>query len=252
MNTIINKISRRLHSLVSFIFRQPDFYSEKYYWNEWLKDNWAAVSTRESWVKIFPDKLKDCIDELSKSKKSNVKMLEIGSGPISFLALAAEEKMCDLVAVDPLADFYRNMLKGFGYSYPVVPINGTAERLLDLFPEESFDIVYCSNALDHTKSPKACLENIYRVVRRGGMIFLEGYSKEGTNMKWWGLHKHDIFPHGESLHCEDRSGNLTVLTDDIKVKCVYLNNQKAKERSRGTPFIRDTDDDWYTIVFRKE
>ncbi len=252
MRAVINKVLRRFHRLISFILRRPDFFSEECYWSDWLQDNWADISSKESWAKIFPDRLGYYIDELSKSAGRSIKLLEIGSGPISILAYAVQEKLCDVVAIDPLADFYKKMMKGFGYSYPVVPVKGTAERLLDVVCEDSFDIAYSSNALDHAKSPKVCLDNIYHVIKPGGYIFLEGYSREGTNMKWWGLHKHDIFPNGERLCCKDKLGNLTVLTDGIKLKCVYLQVIKAKERARGTPFVRASDDDWYTMIFKKE
>src|SRR6266446_467777 len=50
-----------------------------------------------------------------------------------------------------------------------------------------------SNPLDHVASPKQCIENIRRVMKPGGFVYLEGFCREGTNAKWSGLHQHDLF-----------------------------------------------------------
>lgn len=40
------------------------------------------------------------------------------------------------------------------------------------FPDEFFDAVFCSNALDHVEDPKKTVEEIHRVLKKGGYFIL--------------------------------------------------------------------------------
>jgi ubiquinone/menaquinone biosynthesis C-methylase UbiE len=41
------------------------------------------------------------------------------------------------------------------------------------FPDASFDFVYCSSVLEHTQAPLRCLDEMLRVIRPDGAIFVE-------------------------------------------------------------------------------
>ena len=76
-----------------------------------------------------------------------MRLLEIGSGPVSLLAFGVEQGLFEVTAVDPLASVYDEILSKYGISYPIKPRTGYAERLVKSFGKDSFDIVYSSNSL---------------------------------------------------------------------------------------------------------
>jgi SAM-dependent methyltransferase len=105
------------------------------------------------------------------------KMLEIGSGFGTGLAIAIAEFGVDGYGVEPSG-------VGFGQGYtaskklltangidPERVINSTGESLP--FADESFDIVYSANVLEHTENPEKVLQEAMRVLRPGGLLYME-------------------------------------------------------------------------------
>jgi ubiquinone/menaquinone biosynthesis C-methylase UbiE len=230
---------------------RPDYNSEYAFWDNALPGAWKEFSSRDAWEKIVPSSLIRYIVDKREHGESNLKLLEIGSGPVSILAWLADQRLCEVVAVDPLAEAYNGILSKHNYSYPIRPVEGHGEKLLKLFAANSFDIVYASNALDHAGSPKLCLDNMYQVVKDNGIIVLEGHTNEGTRAEWLGLHKHDLSIENGQLLCRDKSGKAINLTENLNLECIYQETLKAWKRGCGTPFVRPTDDDWFTIIFQK-
>jgi SAM-dependent methyltransferase len=211
------------------------------YWDEFLesgkRDPWMEEAiSQETRRKQFPFLLLPYVAEI-KRNKGEVSVLDVGCGPLSPLAWGAEEGLFSLTAVDPLAHEYTKMLKKHNISYPVKPIKGRGEKLLKLFPEESFDIVYSRNALDHAADIEKCIENIRRVLKKGGIFFLESLVREGTHNSWGGLHKHDLIViNGELMHF-DRAQKQTRLASQFA--CLY-HEQKAAQPG-----------EWFKIIFKK-
>jgi SAM-dependent methyltransferase len=184
-----------------------------------------------SWERAFPKDLPKWLPPPAEGKRPGG--LELGSGPFSLLAWGVAKGLFDLTAVDPLADEYRELLRSRGLSYPVTPMKGFGERLGTLFDEDEFDFAYSSNALDHTQDPRACMRQLARVVRTGGVIYCEGFTGVGTDARWHGLHQHDFVPEGKELVAYDRDGRRTSLTENLGLR--HLG-------SRVRPFIeRDLD-----------
>ncbi len=72
-------------------------------------------------------------------------------------------------------------------------INGFAEDLEVLLPDDEFDVIYTQNALDHTQQPARVIENMARKLAPHGLAVIQVATREGTRQKWDQLHKTDIY-----------------------------------------------------------
>ena len=226
--------------------KKRDFTEEIAFW-----DNTLAPNNRHPWMKLvlnpetrkdkFPPFFLDYITKIKeRSKCQRVKVLDIGAGPLSPLGWGVDQNLFDLVAIDPLAEEYSKILNKYNISFPVKPIECSGEELTTIFDENSFDIVYCRNALDHMDNPKLVINNIFTVLVNGGYFYLDSFNKEGTHEKWSGLHQHDLFIKKGKLIHSDKRGNKTNLTSNLKFVCVY---QWQAGVNPG---------EWFKIIFQKE
>jgi SAM-dependent methyltransferase len=217
-----------------------DYESEISFWKEALTgkkvkfvEDALNPATRED---IFPARLRPYVGK----NNQKLRLLDVGSGPISPFAWGIDMNLLDVVAIDPLADAYNALLAELNYSYPIKPVKCYGEDIVDNFQSESFDIVYCANALDHAISPQRCLDGMYDILKKDGIMYLTGYIREGTRSSWSGLHQHDLIPENGQLLHYDPKGNKTNLTKDlVGVTCIY-------EELSGTQI-----GDIYVIIFRK-
>jgi SAM-dependent methyltransferase len=105
------------------------------------------------------------------------KLLEIGSGYGISLAIMLQSFHADAVGIEPAS-------QGFDESFkcsravleenrldPARIINATGESLP--FADASFDVVYSNNVLEHTTDPTLVLSEALRVLRPGGVLFVE-------------------------------------------------------------------------------
>ncbi len=145
------------------VFR--NYFSSKYYeelrfqrkWVDEFKQNYDRVF--EYWKKFrnFEDIVKIC--EIGYNKK----VLDVGCGISTVLHYMKGKKF----GVDPLAGEYSklykypddmNIRKGYGENLP--------------FIKNFFDIVICTNALDHVVYPKKTIDEIYRVLKTQSYFIL--------------------------------------------------------------------------------
>jgi len=154
---------------------------------------------------VYPARLDPYIADLQERFGGRLRVLDVGCGPISLLSRGQLQGVFDLSGVDPLADEYREMTQRLGKQLVGAIQKGFGERLSALFEPASFDLVFCCNALDHTQSPGQTVSEMCRVLRPGGTLFLQGYSREGSANRFHGLHQHDLYIlDGGRLMCEDR------------------------------------------------
>ena len=105
------------------------------------------------------------------------KLLEVGSGYGTNLAVWLRHFQVDGYGVEPGGEGFN---QGFLASRKLLAANGMdPERVRNTggeslpFPDESFDIVYSSNVLEHTEDPAQVLKESIRVLRRGGVLHME-------------------------------------------------------------------------------
>lgn len=220
---------------------------EIFFWRNYLSEH----SQFNPYNRLDPEKAKsEFPEDLLKIVKicsyhfddKKIKVLEVGSGPISNLIWGVNEKLFDIIAIDPLADVYKKLLKEYNYTLPIQPIKLTGEEIDKFFREESFHITYSCNALDHTKSPKKTLENMYAVTKKEGFVFITSPIREGAKENWRGLHKWDLDLVNEDLYLSDKKGNQINLTKKF-----------SKEVIVSRKFIfPNTSNKWFIYVFRKK
>jgi SAM-dependent methyltransferase len=95
--------------------------------------------------------------------EDNTKVLDVGCGISTVLHFIDGEKY----GIDPLANKYKQL-----YSYPegMDILNGYGEAIP--FPNDYFDIVFCSSALDHMIDPQKTINETRRVLKPGGYLVL--------------------------------------------------------------------------------
>jgi SAM-dependent methyltransferase len=91
------------------------------------------------------------------------RVLDVGCGISTVLHFVPGERF----GIDPLADEYQKL-----YDYPkeLSIGRGTGEEIP--FPAQDFDVVFCSNVLDHVTDPERTLAEIDRVLREDGHFVL--------------------------------------------------------------------------------
>lgn len=163
-----------------------------------------------------------------------LRVLDVGCGPCSLLSLGQVEGLFDLSGVDPLAEEYRSLVDAGGLETVGALQRGFGEDLSPLFAAESFHLVFCCNALDHTQSPGKALAEMCRVLLPGGALFLQGYSREGSANHFRGLHQHDLFLEpGGQLMCQDRrwplrrGGKTVCISDNLPLTALSQTDESA-------------------------
>lgn len=98
------------------------------------------------------------------------RVLDVGCGLTSVLRCLPEPPSRQpglRVGVDPLASHYRSLVP---WPESVVLVRAPAASLP--FPDGSFDLVCCSNALDHMPDPAQALREMHRVLTPNGQLLL--------------------------------------------------------------------------------
>lgn len=105
------------------------------------------------------------------------KVLEVGSGFGTNLAVWLRHFDMDAYGVEPGGEGFN---QGYLASRTLLAANGmNPDRVRNApgeslpFPDESFDIVYSANVLEHTANPEQVLRESFRVLRTGGLLHME-------------------------------------------------------------------------------
>lgn len=116
----------------------------------------------------------------------NAKVLDVGSGVVSILN--GLRKDIQLTAADPLGGLYALI---FDYKrHRIAPPMPVPAEELDM--PDTFDLVHCSNAIDHTQDPMLALWSLLNAVKPGGWLIVQGFSNEGSYENWQGFHQWNI------------------------------------------------------------
>lgn len=138
-------------------------------------------------------------------------VLDVGSGVCSILNGTVPK----VTTADPLGELYELIFdyKKYNLQPPFpIPAEEIGESGVLLYSNDKlFDIVHISNALDHTQNPLLAVQQLYKAVKPGGFLIIQGFENEGSFEKWQGFHKWDIHISDAftRLECKGQDGKST-------------------------------------------
>jgi ubiquinone/menaquinone biosynthesis C-methylase UbiE len=119
-------------------------------------------------------------------------ILEVGCGTGHWLADVANRGVDRLFGLD----LSLPMLQHARAAAPTARlVRGAADRLP--WAHDSFDRVFCVNALHHFADPQAFIRECHRVLRPGGSLLTIGFDPHVGGDQWW---VYDVFP--SALHAD--------------------------------------------------
>lgn len=158
-----------------------------------LKSAEQAIGSDDDWNKWWYEKFEEY--SVLKSKHYN-NVLEVGCGPHTNVRYILPSITFDkLWFEDPLIQFYithnlngsnsylrkiRNHVKKNPINYLLklysdknMVIDLSSSKLEDLpYKDQQMDLIICINVLDHVNDFKKCMEEIFRVLKNGGLLVL--------------------------------------------------------------------------------
>lgn len=138
----------------------------------------------------------------------SVHILDVGAGPVTWVGRVWGEREVVVVATDALADSYNEVLDEAGVRPPVTTLDLRTERLTAGLPASHFDLSFARNTLDHSLDPVACVEQMARVTRPGGVVLLQHAVNEGLEHDYRGFHQWNF---------SFRDGGVAVWNVDVQV-----------------------------------
>jgi SAM-dependent methyltransferase len=119
----------------------------------------------------------------------DLKIIDVGAGPCTSLGSNLNGQPINLIACDPLAPFYKALAGKHGLNFPISTVQAFAEDLSSYYPEGTFDLVHCSNALDHSFDPIRGIEQMLIVAKPNGRVFLCHGLNEAEYESYAGFHQ---------------------------------------------------------------
>jgi SAM-dependent methyltransferase len=166
------------------------------FWRKWIHSGgmrWKEGFARKTDPKapLLP-RVEDLAARLGLEQGSTLEILDIGSGPLSYVGTQSPNYAVNLTAVDPLADQYNQSLDNKGIEGVGRPSKGYFETALWQLGAQRFDIVWCANSLDHSIDPVLGLYNIINVCKSGGGVILLFHPNEAEGENYQGLHQWNL------------------------------------------------------------
>jgi SAM-dependent methyltransferase len=120
---------------------------------------------------------------------SVVRILDVGSGPLTYVGKRWAGREVQITPTDPLAEQYNQILTKFSIHPPVRPVAADAEKLEQHFSRDHFDLAYARNSLDHAYDPLAAIRSMLAVVKPLHFVYLWHVANEGVRERYVGLHQ---------------------------------------------------------------
>jgi SAM-dependent methyltransferase len=221
--------------------------SEVKFWDQWIMKeghHWPEDYKRRTDPQAPVTQLMlDLIGELDVDLAAPLQIMDIGSGPLSYVGYVHDKFAIDLTVVDPLADEYNRLLDQANVVDVPRPQPGYFETALATFGENSFDAVWCFNSLDHFIDPVHGLFNLLSVVKIGGGLVLSLHPNEAEQGDYGGLHQWNLDVDGEGLLLNQKGKQMRLqglIAQQKVVKRIDYNAKTGVKKERITYLIKKT------------
>lgn len=178
-------------------------------------DNWFRTEGAE-WQDDFAARLRPqplapwLVDLLPLPSGETAKVLDVGSGPITKTGHLVAGREVKVVAVDPLARHYHRIMQKYGVTPPIVTAFAFSEDLSAHYDQDHFDVVCCTNALDHAIEPMWGILEMIIVSKPGGHVFLNHRRNEAVVENYTGFHHWNIDGDGGDFIIWNKQRRLNV------------------------------------------
>ncbi|RPA27855.1 methyltransferase domain-containing protein [Shewanella frigidimarina] len=161
---------------------------------------------------------------------TDVKVLDIGAGPVSKVGKIHNGHEVELVPIDPMADKYRKILSALNLQPKYWTRYGEGERLSQQFEENSFDLIHARNSIDHCLNPITVIEEAIKVLKPKCYFYLNHYRNEGKAAKYYGLHQWNFDVVNEDFIISNRFGEQINVNNTLRHKALIHQIKQTEER----------------------
>lgn len=197
------------------------------YWKRWFKTRGSGYprdfDSRFNPSQPIQEHVATYIDRL---EANCVRILDVGSGPLTKLGKKHPSKHLKITATDLLAEEYDRLLEELGIDPLLRTIYADAERLVERFGRDTYDIVHGQNCIDHTANPLRAIKQMLAVCKPEGFVVLFHAENEGEREQYRQLHQWNFNCRKGSFVIGDMSGRETNVTKSLAalgdVECTRL------------------------------
>ena len=97
----------------------------------------------------------------------------------------------DIHYIDPLADYFNQILKRHHRSLPAIEF-GMVEYLSSIYTDHNADLIVIQNALDHSANPIKGIAEAINVLKDDGILYLNHHPNEAEKEHYKGFHQYNI------------------------------------------------------------
>jgi SAM-dependent methyltransferase len=221
--------------------------SEMNYWKDQIRRQDSKAWHADYAIRLDPDApLQDLIAKHIDRTVSVNKILDVGAGPLTSVNKKCGFCEISITAVDPLADFYNDILARREITPPVRTEMGWGERLVEQFGENQFDITYSRNAIDHSYDPIKCVDEMIKVTKKNHYVIVEVNERSGTLEDWKGLHQWNFFVARTLPLCQRH-----LFIEGKSIQAVDVTSHVARVAEMTTLDVVDGPVRWIIFVLRK-
>lgn len=214
--------------------------SEVKFWDSYFRDEggqWYAGYKR----RLDPDLPLQPRPASLLPNATDIRILDVGAGPLTYLGKVAQGKTLHIHAVDALADKYDEILHKYGIDPLVRTEKVDAESLATRFSPNSFDLVFARNCIDHAYSPERAIKEMLTVTKKGCYVLMEHHPNEAKKQGYTGLHQWNFAMSDSGAFLIASSHSTVNITETLREWCDV-----------DCELTTDVGENWLITRFRKK
>lgn len=166
--------------------------SELSFWQQWFETRGLDWPQDYAFRLQYKSQIQDYLAQYLDPKKKEIKILDVGSGPLTVLGKMLGTKYLNISMTDALGDHYCDLLTRYKIPTMRRPYKCRMEYLTNLLGYEGFDLVHAQNCVDHSVNPLMAINQMILCARFGGVVYLRHQLNEATAESYQGLHQWDF------------------------------------------------------------